>query len=274
MRTWYGKSPVVAGILIGQGLMILFVLFEYFLVASGISDCGVIVDSCIRVLFGLMALWVIHTLWRGRFSALFITGIPKSTWLYCIPFFLYLALEFLFFPVSDRIATAYVPYFLLVCLQQLATGFLEEAASKGLVMSGMRLRWKRTVKGRIGMVLLTGLFFGSLHILNVLFNHDWEQSLWNALYSSAFGIFLAAIYLHAGNITLCMALHAAWDIIIRIPGYFCEGIREGAVTAFIYLSQDILLLGILPIIAVALCVAQNKANQAEEEILRHSGAVS
>lgn len=263
MRTWYSKSPAVSGILIGQGLFILFVLFEYALVVTGISDCGVIADSCFRVLFGVIALLLIHALYLERFSGLFTASIPKSTLLYCIPFFLYLALEFLFLPVTDHVTTAYVPYFLLVCLNQLATGFWEEAASKGLVMSGMLLKWRRTAKGRIGMILVTGILFGSLHLLNVLFSHDLEYCIWNAIYSSAFGVFMAAIYLHSKSISLCMVLHAVWNIIIRIPGNFFEEIQEGTLSAFIYTSQDILLLGILPIISIIICVTHDKEARAE-----------
>lgn len=82
------------------------------------------------------------------------------------------------------------------------------------------------------MTFITGVLFGALHILNVLFNHDILYCLYNALNASAFGIFLAAIYLHSKNITLCMVLHAVWDIMIRIPGNFCEGIHEGTVLNF------------------------------------------
>lgn len=263
MKNWYNKSPVTAGLLVGQGLFILFILFEYFLVITGISDCGVIADSCIRIAFGVIALFIISSIYREQFWRLFSAKIPNSTWLYCLPFFLYLAVEFLYFPISDHITTAYVSYYLLACLNQLATGFWEEAASKGLVMSGMLSKWERTKKGRIGMVFITGILFGSLHITNVLFNHDLIFSIVNAIYSSAFGIFMAAIYLHAKNITLCMVLHAIWDIIIRIPGNFCEGIQDGAILTFICESQDILLLGIFPIISVIICILSNNVERTE-----------
>lgn len=111
----------------GQGLLVLFVLFEYFPVKAGVSECGLIVDAC-------------------------------------IPFFLYLVAEFLYLPISDHLTTAYLSYFLLECVRALATGFWEEAASKGLVMSGMLSKWQNTIKGRIAMALITGLFFGMLHI--------------------------------------------------------------------------------------------------------------
>lgn len=250
----YDKSPIIYGILLGEGLSIFFILFECFLVATGITKCGLIVDSCIRVVFGVIALLLMRKIYQEKFPNLFTTKISKKTLLYCIPLFLYLAVQFLYFPISGHLTTAYVSYFLLACVQQLATGFWEEAASKGLVMSGMFLKWKGTVKGRIGMVFITGVLFGSLHILNVIINHDIIYCLWNALYASAFGVLLAAIFLHSESLTLCMVLHAVWDIVVRIPGNFCENVSQGAVLNFIYISQDILELGVFPIVAIIICI--------------------
>ena len=73
-------------------------------------------------------------------------AIPKSTWVFCIPFFLYLAVDFLYLPISYHLTIAYLSYFLLECVRQLATGFWEETASKGLVMSGMLSKWEGTIK--------------------------------------------------------------------------------------------------------------------------------
>lgn len=254
MKKIYDKSPVFYGILLGEGLSVFFVLFEYFLVAAGISDCGVIADSCIRILFGVIALLLMRKIYEEKFLTLFTVKITRGTLLYCIPFFLYLAVQFLYFPIAGHLTGAYISYFLLVCIQEVATGFWEEAASKGLVMSGMILKWKNTVKGRIGIVFITGVLFGSLHILNVLINHDIMRCLWNALYASAFGVFLAAVYLHSESIGLCMVLHAVWDIVIRIPRNFCEDINGGAVLNFIYAAQDILELGVFPIVAIIICI--------------------
>ncbi|MCF0130553.1 MAG: CPBP family intramembrane metalloprotease, partial [Pseudobutyrivibrio sp.] len=78
--------------------------------------------------------------------------------------------------------------------------------------------------------------------------------LWNALYASAFGVFLAAIYLQSNSITMCMVLHAVWDIVIRIPGNFCENVKDGWVLTFINYSQDIIELGVFPLVATLICI--------------------
>lgn len=258
MKKLYDKNPVLYGILIGHGLFLIFIFFEYFLVATGISECGLIVDSCIRIVFGIFALFIMKAIYREQLSSLFTAKIPKTTWLYCIPFFLYLAIELLYLPISEAITTAYVSYFLLACIQQLATGFWEESASKGIVMSGMLMKWKNTVKGRIAMVFICGILFGTLHIFNFAFKNDIVYCLWNSLYASAFGVFLAAIYLHSQSLTLCMVLHTVWDIVIRFHGNFCENVQSGALLNFIYISRDVLELGIFPIVAILICVLEKK----------------
>ena len=55
-----------------------------------------------------------------------------------------------------------------------------------------------------------------------------------------------------------MVFHAIWDIIIRIPGHFYENIQEG-ILDFIYLAQDILELGVFPLVAVLICLKYKKA---------------
>jgi len=264
MKKLYEKNPVLYGILIGQGLLILFLFFEYFLVATGISECGLLVDSCLRIVFGIVALLFMKVFYGKRLSLLFTHKIPKVTWLYCIPFFLYLGIEFLFLPLAESLTTAFVGTFMLACLQQLATGLLEETTAKGLLMSGMLRKWTGTIKGRIGMVFLSGILFGTLHILNFVFSKDIVSCLRNSLYACAFGTFVAAIYLVSQNLLLCMVIHAAWDIIIRIPRYFCENVQGGAMAGFINISQDVLELAIFPLVAVLICVVWK---QRDDDIL-------
>lgn len=259
IRKLYEKSPILYGVLFGQGLFVIFVLVEYFLVSTGISECGVLVDSFIRIMFGIIAVILMKNIYQNKISEKFLSKIPMNTWLFCIPFFLYLCLQFFYFAIAEKITTAYMSVFLIACIQQLATGFFEETASKGLVMSGMLSKWKYTVRGRILLVFASGVLFGILHILNVLFTGDIIACMWQSLYSSAFGIFLAAIYLYVENIILCMVLHATWDILIRIPSYFCESIHEGILLDFIYVAQDILELGVFPIVAIFICLKYKPA---------------
>ncbi len=250
----YDKCPILYGILYGQGLFVFFVLLECFLIRTGISECGVVIDSFFRILFGIFALILMKKIYQDKFGEQFTMKISKSIWLFLIPFFMYLGLQFLYLPISENLTIAYISAFVLSCGQQLATAFFEETTSKGLVMSGMLSKWNYTIRGRIFIVFISGILFGTLHILNVLFSGDIIACLWQSLYSSAFGVFLAAIYLHSNSVVLCMIFHAIWDIFVRIPSYFCDNIQEGIILNFIYLAQDVLNLGLFPLVAILICL--------------------
>ncbi len=259
------KNPTLYGIITGQGLLVGFILLEYFLVATGISHCGIIVDSCIRIAVGVIALFLLKRIYRDGFCRLFTSPPNRITWLCCIPFLLYLATYVAYFPMAESLTLEFAGDFALACLQQLATGFFEEATSKGLLMSGMLKRWRMTVKGRLGMVFLSGLLFGSGHILNFLFGNDIISCLWQSLYASAFGVLLAAIYLQSGNLLFCMILHAVWDIVIRIPNYFCNNVN-GDFLNVANVTHDILELVFFPIVAILICVTYKEV-QREENLI-------
>lgn len=254
MKTFVKKHPVAYGLVLGYGCSLLFVLLEYALVTTGLSECGVWVDSCLRIVFGAAALVLLKIFYQDRFKSLFTRHIPAKTWLILIPFGVYCAVELLYFTIAKAYTMQYFGLFLAVCVQQLATGLFEESASRGLVMSGMLDKWKDSVKGRIGMVALSGVLFGTLHLWNVLFSNDWESCLWQALYTALWGMFLAAVYWYAGNLLLCMSLHAVWDIAIRIWDYFCVGINSGLMLTCIRTAEDIIELGIFPILAIVICI--------------------
>ena len=50
LRRLREKNPVLTGIVLGYGLMLLFVFMEVILVKTGISNCGLIEDSIFRIL--------------------------------------------------------------------------------------------------------------------------------------------------------------------------------------------------------------------------------
>lgn len=263
MEKIYNKYPILSGILVGQGILVGFILFEYLLVSTGISECGIVVDSCIRIIVGILALIVLKKIYKNELGKLFFTRLPKYTWIYCIPFGLCLLAYLLHVPIAESLTLSYVGGFALSCLQQIGTGFFEEASSRGILMSGMLQKWKASIKGRIGMVFLSGLLFGAAHILNFLFGNDLDFCLWNSLCASAFGVFVASIYLYSGNLLFCMILHTVWDIVIRVPQYFCENV-SGEILKFLYVSCDIIELGVFPIIAIVICIMLCKSELAED----------
>lgn len=114
IKKFYDKCPILYGILYGQGLFIFFVLLEYFLVSTGISECGVVTDSFIRIMFGIFALILMKKIHQDKFREQFVVEIPKSTWLFVIPFFAYLGLQFLYLPIAENLTTAYICFYFIL----------------------------------------------------------------------------------------------------------------------------------------------------------------
>lgn len=254
MKKLAEKHKIFYGIIFGYGLSLLFIFFEFFLIATGLSDCNVWVDSIIRVGFAIIALVFLKIFYKDQFKSLFTRKIPGKTWLLCIPFLIYFAAEFMYFSIAKTTTMQYAVLFIAAVVQQLATGLWEESASRGLIMCGMLEKWKGSVKGRIGMVLISGVLFGTLHSFGFLFGSSLADSLWNTLYTATWGMFIAAIYLYSGNLLFCMSLHAIWDIVVKIPDYFCAGVNEGVILSGIYIAEDIIQLVILPVLALIICV--------------------
>lgn len=261
MKKFTENHPIAYGIIFGYGLSLLFVFFEFFLIATGLSDCGVWIDYIIRVVFAVIALIFLKIFYKDRFTALFTNKIPAKTWLLCIPVLIYFAAEFMYFSVAKATTMQYAVPFIAVVVQQLATGLWEETASRGLVMCGMLDKWKNSVKGRICMVLISGVLFGTLHAFGILFGSSLADSLWSALYTATWGMFVAAIYLYSGNLLFCMAFHAIWDIVVKIPNYFCAGVNDGIILSGIHIAKDIIQLVILPVLAILICVRYKEASE-------------
>lgn len=250
----YEKHPILTGITLGHGLMILFLSMELFLINAGISNCGLIEDSIFRIVYGIIILLLLRTLYEGKFKSLFTKKIPSHVWIFCLPLFIYLILEFFYLPSKESFTTAYIGPFSLIALQQITVGFFEEAGSRGLVMSGMLEKWTHKISGRILTVFLTGFLFGSLHLDTILFGADIGYSFFHVLTSSMFGALMAAIYMTSGNLLFCMILHALWDIIKNIPGNFFNYYQQAPRFTTIYTVQMFIYLLVFPIIAIIICI--------------------
>ena len=113
--------------------------------------------------------------------------------------------------------------FLTVVLQQVTTGFYEETACRGIIMSPFEERTDDR-KARVAAVVISGVIFGMSHSLNFLFGGTFDLGATALLVfcTGMWGMFVAAVYLVSHNLLFVMVLHAVWDIWVRLPGIFFE----------------------------------------------------
>ncbi len=88
----------------------------------------------------------------------------------------------------------------------LAIGLEEELWTRGLVLES--LRWRGTTVA----VVLSSLWFGLLHSLNLLSGQPATATLAQIGFATAFGLAVGAVRVRVGTLWLPIALHALYDV--------------------------------------------------------------
>lgn len=253
--------PMIQGVVITYA----FLIVEYVFLKLGLFEGAVrlyLTDSALRFAFGGLTLYLIWANYRKQRSIYslreyFTNRFSAKAYIYIFPFFLCLFSILLMPLFSYAHSMRAAGEFALNCLQQVGTGFYEEAI-RVLILCGLLKFFCNTRSQRIKTVLISGALFGLSHGLNFLYGQDILSTLEQVAGCFLWGMFMAAIFLYTRNLTLLMILHTAWDIIIRIPNAFF-GFPDASIGLEIidvagYVIQYVL----LPLTAVMICLKRNK----------------
>jgi len=125
-----------------------------------------------------------------------------------------------------------------VALAGTAVGIVEEFSFRGLVFGGILQKLGNSKKGIIVAAVVSGLFFGALHIVGSLINGEissWDTVLTAVLktcQTGIFGVILACIYYRTKNIYVVAALHSINDLIL----FFATSFSQSSGTADSYVG--------------------------------------
>lgn len=204
-------------------LSAVFLGAEYIGVKVGLFGSGmqkILVDSAFRLVFGCIAMGLLVHFSEGSVKELFTNRIPRVIWLLMIPIYVFFLSYLLGFGMVEEVSLKGLPIFAAVVLDQIMTGWWEESANRGLIMEPFRKHYGER-KMRVIAVVLSGVIFGLTHIFNAaFFGGSILDSCYTAFCTGMWGMFIAAIYMVSDNLLLVMAIHAIWDILVRIPGNF------------------------------------------------------
>lgn len=119
-----------------------------------------------------------------------------------------------------------VPAVLAIAGLALAVGLEEELWTRGVLLE--TLRWR----GTTAAVVLSSLWFGALHSLNLLSGQPASTTVFQVVLAASFGLALGAIRVRIGTLWLPIALHALYDlgVLLRIDDLglvIGEGERAG-----------------------------------------------
>jgi hypothetical protein len=271
-----GNEGVKKGILVPliQGVVITytFLVVEYVFLKLGLFEGALrlyLTDPALRFIFGGATLFFISANYKKQRSIyslkeLFTNRFSGMTYVYLLPFFLYLISDLLMIVFSNGHSFKAAGLFALNCIQQVGTGFYEEAV-RVLILSGLVKYLCGTKAGRIKTVLISGALFGLSHALNFLYGQDLPSTLLQVFSCFIWGMFMAAIFIYSRNLTLLMILHAVWDIVIRIPNAFFGFPDQSAGLEVLDALGYVIQYGLMTFTAFVICLKYNSCPSNESD---------
>ena len=249
--------PLIQGVVITYAFLIVEFIFQELGLFDGVIRLYTI-DSALRFLFGGVTLFLIEANYKKQRSIYslkecFTNRFSGRTYIYLFPFILYLISVLVSTAFSNVHSFRAAGEFALNCVQQIGTGFYEEAI-RVLILCGLMKHLCGTKAGRIRTIFISGALFGLSHALNFLYGQDALSTLWQVGSCFLWGMFMAAVFLYTRNLALLMILHTVWDIVIRIPHAFFGfpdwslGIEVTDVIGYV------IEYGLMPFTAVMLCL--------------------
>lgn len=223
------------------------------------------VDSILRIIFGTVSLLLLRGYSNNNESKysvkqLFTNKITLNTWLVLIPFILYIVAPFFNLFTAYLFTTSVLGPFIIIVIQQFATGYFEEATHRGLMMNGLIKYNTGTIKQRLVTVITAGAFFGLSHTANIFFG---ENLLVQVPACILWGMFIAAVYMLSDNLLLVMILHALSDTTYKIPNALFGYVHDAAICQVVEYLRTAIDYVILPLMAVLICIFYDKLKRKE-----------
>lgn len=214
-------------------------------------------SSILRIIFGCIAIFLLNKLYSRSIKSIFTNYSPKAVIVSGIGFLIY-ALYFIiailigYIPVEITELT--VSLFLSrILLQQITTGFCEEALNRGLLLEGFFC----TNRGKISKLIYafaSFLLFGLIHV----------TSGWNTytfLLTGTIGFSFATIYLNTHNLILPMLMHFIFDIFANLVDYL--QFNESAAFSAFYSANEVMI-GVMFVISLVKLLNGKKSSETFE----------
>lgn len=246
------------------GILSTVILTMIFVVASKIGlkifegAAWYLFSSFLRIIFGCIAIFLLNKLYGRSLKSIFTNHSPKAALISGVGFAIY-ALYFLI-----AILLGYIPikitgltltlFLSQIILQQVTTGFCEEALNRGLLLEG----YFCTNMSRISKViyaLISFILFGLIHVTS-----GWDT--YTFLYTGTIGFAFATIYLNTHNLILPMIMHFVYDIFANIV-YYME--FNDSVIFNTFYSVNEVMIGIMFVVSLAMLLKDKKMSNACEQ---------
>lgn len=95
---------------------------------------------------------------------------------------------------------------LLISVAMLGVGFIEELLFRGFLMKALMNKNEKAA------ILLSGSFFGILHLINLFGGADTISTILQVIYAASFGLMCSMFFYKTNNIIPCMICHILTNI--------------------------------------------------------------
>lgn len=117
--------------------------------------------------------------------------------------------------------------------QGLEPGIAEEWEYRYMVLTLLLVWLSRHRLALSGSIFISGLLFGASHLINVLGEQNWFDTLSQIQFAAVFGWFIATVYLYVGSFTIPMLVHATIDILSMVVSN-TEASITGSTTVYLF----------------------------------------
>lgn len=221
---WYFKHPILFGFfvpllgIILAGLLntifqiILLLIFGDVLRDVRFSFLPQLLFDISRILMGLLLILIMKPR-LGRGFKFGFTGSNLSLSLKLAAFGLLVVISNIIENgISEGLPLASTPTAVLSGIfQGIAPGFYEEVACRGMTLSIMMILWHDQKNGVMKSVVISGLCFGLMHIVNLL-SADPVLTIIQLFYATSLGVFFGGVYARTRNLWGPVIVHTLIDI--------------------------------------------------------------
>jgi membrane protease YdiL (CAAX protease family) len=169
---------------------------------------------------GKLIIFLVFLVLYWRFGWLKDSGLSRFgtflVWLVCIPLIVYKVLTWLYAFTGDLslpISNWNMAWSILTL--QLGTSLVEETMIRGLVISAMLIAWGNTKSGQIKTLILSSLYFGMIHLFNLIIRPPGVVLL-QALILSLPGLLYAALVMKFNTLWPGIVMHWLTNAAVNI----------------------------------------------------------
>lgn len=159
-----------------------------------------------------------------------------------------------------------IPIILKALIYFLLVGVGEELLARAVSAESLLEHFGLTHAGALKACIVSGVIFGAMHVINLLFDMDTSSVIMQMLSTAGMGMLFAAIYFRSGNLWACVVLHMLWDAALfaaTTSASFAKAASSSASTSSGNPIGSILFLAVYVVLSLFL-LRKSKTTQVQE----------